>query len=52
MSAVMLDIPTARALLVALDLACFHDPSLRPLRDALWDAVIDAEARAIEGGRL
>jgi hypothetical protein len=48
----MLDIPTARALLVALDRACAIDPALRVLRDALWDAIIDAEARAVEGVRL
>lgn len=51
MQAVMLDIPTARALLAVLDAASERDPSLRQLRDALWDAIIDAEAARIEGVR-
>ena len=49
--AVMLDLATARAILTSLDTACERDPSLRPLRDALWDAIIDAEARLVEGVR-
>jgi hypothetical protein len=47
----MLDLATARAILTVLDAACGRDPSLRPLRDALWDAIIDAEARVVEGAR-
>ena len=51
MKAVMLDLATARAILAVLDAACERDPSFRPLRDALWDAIIDAEARSVEGVR-
>jgi len=49
--AVHLDLATARAILAVLDAACERDPSLRALRDALWDAIIDAEARGVEGVR-
>lgn len=51
LSAVLLDLPTARAILAVLDAACERDPSLRTMRDALWDAIIDAEARRVEGVR-
>lgn len=51
MHAALLDLTTARAILAVLDTACERDPSLRPLRDALWDAIIDAEARRVEGMR-
>jgi hypothetical protein len=51
LTAAMLDLATARAILTVLDAACERDPSLRPLRDALWDAIIDAEARVVEGAR-
>ena len=51
MKAVMPDLATARAILAVLDAACERDTSLRALRDALWDAIIDAEARAVEGVR-
>ena len=51
MKAAMLDLPTARAILAVLDAACERDPSIRSLRDALWDAIIDAEARSVEGVR-
>ena len=51
LKAAMLDLATARAILAVLDAACERDPSFRPLRDALWDAIIDAEARSVEGVR-
>ena len=51
LKAVMLDLATARAILAVLDAACERDPSIRSLRDALWDAIIDAEARNVEGVR-
>jgi hypothetical protein len=51
LKAAMLDLPTARAILAVLDAACERDPSIRSLRDALWDAIIDAEARSVEGVR-
>ena len=51
LKAVMLDLATARAILAVLDAACERDPSLRSLRDALWDTIIDAEARSVEGVR-
>jgi len=51
LKAAMLDLATARAILAVLDAACERDPSLRALRDSLWDAIIDAEARSVEGVR-
>ena len=47
---VLLDYQTARALLDTLNRLSDADPTVRALRDHLWDAIIAAKDRAVEEG--